>query len=125
MLLTDISGRKWRRMGRLIGSSLFSFFTKTLFVGIGSRTTKRLNSLEIHSVSDLRQTPLSLLEQEFGPMMGPLLLKLAVGIDEAPVVTFGLPQVIIFQGKALIRDWDFLGIPNFLGLCQFVQEETF
>lgn len=72
--------------------------------GIGHSSAKRLKELGIVSVSDLQQADSSVLEEEFGHATMETMKKLCSGIDESPVISFGLPQVCAFS-KLNIKFW--------------------
>ena len=63
------------------------------YTGVGSATSKRLQSIGVVSVSDLQRCPPSQLEEEFGVAMATTIHQLSMGIDDSPVVTYSRPQV--------------------------------
>lgn len=64
-----------------------------MFVGIGHSSAKRLKELGIVTVSDMQRAESAVLEEEFGPIVAETMKKLCMGVDDSPVVAFGLPQV--------------------------------
>lgn len=52
-----------------------------------------MKELGVVTVEDLQNVELSVLEEEFGQMSADTMKKLCVGIDDSPVIAFGLPQV--------------------------------
>ncbi|MGG3805348.1 DNA polymerase IV [Metabacillus fastidiosus] len=73
--------------------------------GIGSRVEKKLNEMGIHSVGELANYPLHLLEKKFG-VMGNQLYYHAWGIDLSKIDSH-LPQQQVSFGKSqiLLRDY--------------------
>ncbi len=53
--------------------------------GIGTKTEKKLGDLGIKTIGDLANYDVDELSEEFGPNLGPLLKRLAQGIDDDPV----------------------------------------
>ena len=56
-------------------------------------TSKRLKTLGVVSVSDLRQFPCSQLEEELGVTVATTICQLAFGVDHSSVVAYSRPQV--------------------------------
>ena len=61
--------------------------------GVGWVTSKRLKTLGVVSVSDLRQFPCSQLEEELGVTVATTIRQLAFGVDHSSVVAYSRPQV--------------------------------
>ena len=55
------------------------------YVGIGHSTAKKLQTINISSVTDLLSCPSQVLEKEFGHSLADLMIKLCNGIDESKV----------------------------------------
>ncbi|XP_041367544.1 DNA polymerase iota-like isoform X2 [Gigantopelta aegis] len=62
--------------------------------GIGHATAKKLSSLGVHTLADLQNFPIEPLVAELGETMTMTIRQLASGIDDSPVVPFGLPQTL-------------------------------
>ncbi len=61
--------------------------------GIGYSTFKKLSSLGITTVSELRDCQLETLVAEFGTTAATLMKQLSQGVDPSPVVATGQPRV--------------------------------
>ena len=61
--------------------------------GVGWATSKRLKTLGVVGVSDLRQFPRSQLEEELGVAVATTIHQLSFGVDHSSVVTYSRPQV--------------------------------
>jgi DNA polymerase-4 len=62
--------------------------------GVGPKTERRLNEMEILTVGDLVSVPLEGLAEEFGKSYGNYLYEASRGIDESPVITYWEPKSI-------------------------------
>ncbi|XP_075582511.1 DNA polymerase iota isoform X3 [Pelecanus crispus] len=60
--------------------------------GIGSKTTKRLETLGVRNVCDLQAFPSAVLEKELGVAVAQRIQKLSYGEDDSPVTPSGPPQ---------------------------------
>ena len=65
-----------------------------IHAGIGHSTGKKLASMGISTVQDLQEASKTVLESEFGHQQAQRMQQLSHGIDDAPVVATGLPQVL-------------------------------
>ena len=77
--------------------------------GIGAKTAKRLRAVGINTVSELAATDPERLAAEFGPIVGPWLVRLGTGRDRSPVV--GSPHVPRSRSRETtfqtdLTDWD-------------------
>ena len=61
--------------------------------GVGWATSKRLKTLGVVSVSDLRQFLHSQLEEELGVTVATTIRQLSFGVDHSSVVAYSRPQV--------------------------------
>ena len=61
--------------------------------GVGWATSKRLKTLGVVSISDLRQFPRSQLEEELGVTVATTIRQLSFGVDHSSVVAYSRPQV--------------------------------
>jgi nucleotidyltransferase/DNA polymerase involved in DNA repair len=77
--------------------------------GIGKKTVDKLDKLGIHTVRELAKADPDRLAAEFGPMTGPWLVLLGMGIgdadvDPSPYVARSHGREVTFQRN--IKDWD-------------------
>jgi nucleotidyltransferase/DNA polymerase involved in DNA repair len=77
--------------------------------GIGSKTAKRLTGMDINTVAELAAADPRFLAAQFGPTIGPWLVRLARGEDQSPVV--GTPYVARSHSRETtyqhdLDDWD-------------------
>jgi len=62
--------------------------------GVGPKTERRLNEMEILTIGDLASVPLESLTEEFGKSYGNYLYESSRGVDESPVITYWEPKSI-------------------------------
>ncbi|XP_053405434.1 DNA polymerase iota-like isoform X2 [Mercenaria mercenaria] len=62
--------------------------------GIGHTTARRLKELGVVTVTDLQNAETSVLDEEFGHTSVETMKKLCIGVDDSPVIAFGLPQTL-------------------------------
>jgi nucleotidyltransferase/DNA polymerase involved in DNA repair len=77
--------------------------------GIGSKTAKRLTGVDINTVAELAAADRSFLAGQFGPTIGPWLIRLGRGQDHSPVV--GTPYIARSHSRETtyqhdLDDWD-------------------
>ena len=77
--------------------------------GIGSKTAKRLSRVGVGTVAQLAAANPDVLAGQLGPTIGPWLVRLARGRDDAPVV--GTPYLARSRGREVtyqrdLQDWD-------------------
>ena len=73
--------------------------------GIGERTAEQLARLGIRTVGELARTPRTILERVLGSAHGHVLLELAMGRDDRPVVAFEAPKSVSHE-ETYPRDLD-------------------
>jgi len=62
--------------------------------GVGPKTERRLNEMEILTIGDLASVPLESLTEEFGKSYGNYLYESSRGVDESPVIAYWEPKSI-------------------------------
>ncbi len=62
--------------------------------GVGPKTERRLNEMEILTIGDLASVPLESLTEDFGKSYGNYLYESSRGVDESPVITYWEPKSI-------------------------------
>jgi DNA polymerase IV len=60
--------------------------------GIGPKATRKLAALGIQTIGDLAQTPMAVLQQQFGRQTAQWLHEVSHGVDDRPVVTYRDPK---------------------------------
>jgi len=67
--------------------------------GIGERIKIRLNKLGIYSLLELRETPIHILQKEFGNVYSNILKNIGMGRDDTPVVPYADPVEVKSVGR--------------------------
>ncbi|CAL1544015.1 unnamed protein product, partial [Lymnaea stagnalis] len=62
--------------------------------GIGLTTGNMLKQIGITTIKDLQSFDKQTLEREFGPVKADFLIKCSQGVDDSPVLKYGLPQTL-------------------------------
>lgn len=90
--------------------------------GIGERIKIRLNAIGIHTLLELKSTPLAYLIQEFGKVEGNFLKRVGLGIDDTSVIPYTDPLDVKSVGRNFCmahNQYDFkIVLQNIYELCE-------